>query len=428
MSNNVISYLEFGGSHISMIAGKIQEDSSLHILGEQQRPSDDVKSGIIKQVSGGAYKVSELIKFLQNSAKIDSITNVSVSLNAHSMRHHKHTVSIRIKESIKENFLTEAKKICKQELENESVYVYDCIPLAYYIDDRYVAEPIGERGRTLQIEFNAIIGSYKILESLERTIERTGLAVDYIHLGMEALSTVLLEDEDRETGVAIISLGATTTSLGIYFEGKLQELYVRPLGSQNITKDIQEVGISFNHAEVLKCKKGTAMRSKVEESINIRIPSLKNTNEAVTISTMFLATIIEARLTEILAPIFAQIENTRFPLDSGIVITGGGANLNNITDFIQEQTSLEVRIGDHSDWLSTSTSETFYNPSYSQAVGSIILTHDLKQKYQNTVKQEAITSKLPGKKFRKIFNRTMGNLFEYDELEKQVYEKKKNNQ
>lgn len=426
MANNVISYLKFGGSRISVIAGIVQKDHALHILGEQTKSGDDVKSGIIKKISGAAYKVSEITKYLQNSAKIKPITNVSVSLNARTMKHFTHSVEFKIKGTIKEDFIKTAVKKCKEDIQTEQIFVFECLPLAYYIDGKPIENPVGLTGRTLQIDFNAIIGHQLIHQSLERCMERTGLAVDYIHLGMEAMATVLLEEDERKNGCVIISLGATTTSAAIYAEEKLQELYIEHYGGKNITKDIQEEGISFKNAELLKCKKGTAMQSSITEPINIRVPASNPENSPITISNTFLATIIEARLSDILEPIFEQINQIPYPLHSGIILTGGGANMKNITDFIHQNTGLPVRIGSHAEWLSEETDPVFYDPCYSQAVGSILLTNDLQEKNQTNVKQEAIISKIPGKKFRELFNQKMESLFGYDDFEKKEIEKKEN--
>ncbi|MHB9054679.1 MAG: cell division protein FtsA [Paludibacteraceae bacterium] len=426
MNKNPLVYIDFGGSRISAIAGFVQDDHALKVLGEQGRLSDDVKSGIVEKMTGAAFKVNEITKLLQNSLKLDQISKVSISVNARTMKHYTYTIESQIYNLVTNKLLNDVEKRCKEDIETDKIYVFQCIPLAYYIDGKRVDNPLGLHGSNIRVDFNVIIGNYLVKESIERSIERTGIAVDFIHLGMEALSTAILEDKDRDQGCAIISFGATTTTLGVYCEGKLQELCVIPLGGMNITKDIQELGVSFQNAELLKCKTGFAMEKMVAKPINVQIPNENPQGEPIIISTLFLSTIIEARLEEILEPIFDQIDAIPYPLHSGIVITGGAAKLKYLPEFIQEKTGFAVRMGSHAEWLSEDTDEKFYDPVYSQAIGSLLLSNDLIQ-HQVEILQAAIKPKLPNNFIKKIqnkFNDGMGSLFKYDELEKEQNEQK----
>jgi cell division protein FtsA len=162
----------------------------------------------------------------------------------------------------------------------------------------------------------------------------------------------------------------------VYHESILQNIMVVPLGANNITKDIQELGISEINAERLKCLKGVALESLVENPIYISVTSVEVGESPVKISTKFLATIIESRLSEILQPIFETIANLQFELEAGIIVTGGGAKLNGILEFMIEKTGIDARFGDHSDWLSEDTDKKYCDPKYAQLIGTILLTND----------------------------------------------------
>ena len=427
MSNKAIVYVDFGGSHVSAIAGFVQNDHALKILGEQSRMGDDVKSGVVEKITGAAFKVNETIKLLKNSLKWkDQISLVSISINAKSMKHHTVSLEKRIHNIVTEKLLKDMEAESRVEIKTDNVVVFKSIPLSYYIDGQLVENPIGLRGQNLRIDYNLIIGHYLVKETLERTIERTGIGVDYIHLGMDAIATAILDDRDKEDGCAVINFGATTTTLGVYCGGKLQELFVVPLGGLNITKDIQELGISFNNAETLKCKTGSALESMVTEPLNIQIPHVNPNEPKVRVSTTFLAVIIESRLEEMLAPLFKQIDTIPYPLHSGIVITGGASKLKNLCEFIEEKTGFQVRMGNHADWLSEDTDPKFYDPGYSQAVGSILMSNDLYELNQTETNKAAIGIKIPGKKLlsalTKGFSTGMESLFKYDEMERKQYE------
>jgi len=175
-----------------------------------------------------------------------------------------------------------------------------------------------------------------------------------------------------------------------------------PLGAKNITKDIQELGINETNAERLKCLKGNALESLVDEPVYIQIASVDESNPPVKISTKFLATIIEARLDEITQSIFDAIDNLPFALDAGIVITGGGAKLSGIIEFIAEKTGIYARFGGHSEWLADNTPERFHDPKYAQLIGTILLTNEYRKAHpvEVAVNIPGKEPKIPRKKLR----------------------------
>jgi len=418
MNKNNIVYIEMGGSHISAIAGYVDDNHALKILGEQKRLSDDIKSGVIEKMTGAAFKINETTKLLQNSLKMQPIREVSISVNARSMKSFNFSLENKVNSLVTDKLLNDLKNTCIKNFENDKVHVFECIPLNYYIDGKTVENPLGMHASQIQVDYNLIVGNVLVKESIERSIERTGIAVDYIHLGMEAIATAILDEEEKNDGCAVISFGATTTSLGIYQNGKLQDYFVVPLGGMNITKDIQELGINFANAETLKCKVGNAMEKFVRKPANIEIPAENPNMEKIKVSTQFLATIIEARLEEMLEPVFQQLNSIPYPLHSGIVLSGGGSKLKNITDFVEEKTGLNVRLGNHADWLSDDTDEHFYEPEYAEAVGSLLLTNELVE--QESEMKAVIEAKIPSKflsKIRNKINNGMESLFKYDDLE-----------
>lgn len=415
-----IVHFDLGGSKISGLAGIVEENGALTILGEEKQPTEDIKSGLIEKVTGVALKISTLAKYLQNSARLETIKTVSISVNPRAMKQTFKTVNRPIERVVTQAFLEKIKAEIKAGINSDKVYVYEIQELEYFIDGRPVENPVGIKGVNLRADYRVVTGNMQVQESIERCFERTGLAVDYIHLGIDALATVVLDDEDTQNGCALIAFGATTTTLAIYNEGKLQELMLVPFGGVNITKDIQELGIRFEYAELLKCKKGSAMESAVTEIINIKAPAEDPEQPPVIVSTSFLATIIEARLSEMMEPIFDAVNQITYRLQNGIIITGGASKLNHLKEFITEKTGFQVRESDHSGWLSEYTPETFSQPEYAQAVGAMLLTNDLiQQKKEN--EKAAIQSKMTGKgiigKMGKLINNGAQKLFEYDELE-----------
>jgi cell division protein FtsA len=379
MKENELTAIDFGTSQILAVAAEIQKNGAVKILAAESKKTNAVNKGIIEQKTSAAFTVNELQKLLQNSSGIKSINQVAVSINARSMRCGLLSQNMQLGlKSINDDLMSELRKECFEEtsLLLQDKDAYKLFPAAYYIDGGKVENPVGKRGNIFDIDYNIVIGKKEIKTNLNDCFDRTGIVIEHCSLGIEALATVLLEDDERKNGCALINFGASTTTLAIYYEGILQDMIVVPFGAKTITSDICELGIDEKNAELLKRKKGAAMEKYIDNPVNVQFPSTHNDGETVKISTRFLGRIIEARLEEILEPIFLKIEQQNQELEAGIVITGGGSKLNFITEFIEEKTNMPVRYGNHSDWLADDVDEYFYDPEFSQIIGTIVLAYD----------------------------------------------------
>ena len=196
----------------------------------------------------------------------------------------------------------------------------------------------------------------------------------------------------------------------------MQQLIVVPLGGENITKDIEELGINHQYAERLKCVTGFALVSKVDNPLLVEIPSVELDKPHVKISTKFLATIIESRIEEIIQPLLDAIDNYEESLDAGIIITGNASKMKFLPDLIAERSGLEVQVGSHSDWLSDKTDKKFSDISYSQLIGTIVLNHEHRiiQPIELVPSKKKVT-KLPPGTIRKRIDNFLGTFFGEDE-------------
>ena len=410
--------IDFGSSRISAMAAEVLENGAIRILSEESKPSDDVKWGIVEKPTGASFKVSELLKLLKNSARMADISQVSVSVGAKSMKQQTVSISrfVGRPNIVTETLLADMLDECEKKTLKPDIDIYDVIPVSYTLDGKRMDEPVGQNANQITAKYNIIYGHSIIKSELERCFDRTGIILEYNPLTVESLSTVVLEEQEKEVGCALINFGATTTTLAVYHEGALQNLLVVPLGAKNITKDIQELGISEAHAERLKCLKGFALERLVENPMYVQIPSEEEGGSPVRISTKFLSTIIEARLDEILQPIFEIIFKLPFSLDAGIVITGGGSKLNSIVEFITEKSGIYTRFGDHSEWLSDDTDERFYDPCYAQLIGTILLTNEYRKEHpvEITIAEPDKKPKLPKKKFGEKITERIFDFFNDD--------------
>ena len=146
----------------------------------------------------------------------------------------------------------------------------------------------------------------------------------------------------------------------------------------------------MENARKLKHLYGYAEEKAVPKNQNISIPSEQEPKTYVKMTTTFLAMIIRSRLNEIITPLFNDLNNRFKDEVTKLYITGGGAMLKGIKEYLQSLTEVEVEYGSHADWLDEQTPKEYYAPEYSALVGTLILADESRQSGNNPKQQGPI--------------------------------------
>jgi cell division protein FtsA len=228
---------------------------------------------------------------------------------------------------------------------------------------------------------------------LSSGIELSGLTLEPL-----ASADAVLSQEEKEAGVALIDIGGGTTDLAIFKDGIIRHTAVIPFGGNVITEDIKEgCSIIEKQAELLKVKFGSAWPGENKENEIVSIPGLRG-REPKEISLKNLSKIINARVVEIIEQVFTEIkdyghEDPRKKLIAGIVLTGGGAQLNHIKQLVEYITGMDTRIGYPNEHLAGNSDEEISSPLYATAVGLVM--NSIENQTQSAVRIENIEASKP---------------------------------
>jgi len=184
----------------------------------------------------------------------------------------------------------------------------------------------------------------------------------------------VLMQEEKEAGVVLVDIGGGTTDIAMFYEGIIRHSAVIPFGGSIVTNDIRSGCMLLpQDAEKLKVKFGYAMAAQAQANQVVSIPGLKN-RPPKEISVKNLAYIIEARMEEIIDIVLNEIAASGFldKMTQGVVLTGGGAQLNALKELFEMRTGLECRLGYPTEHLGKSKLEAMKNPMYSTAIGLVM--------------------------------------------------------
>ena len=245
------------------------------------------------------------------------------------------------------------------------------IPQEYRVDKTDgIRDPVGMIGTRLETEMYLVtIGSSPAM-NLRKSIERAGYKTRELVLEPLASALAVLTEEEKELGVILLELGAGTTDLAVFHEGKIRHLGTIPYGGNAVTSDlVQGLGITNSDAEQLKETYGCAYEPMVDAEQVIAMPASASHAER-HISRELMSHIIHQRMDEIFDKVQREVQTAGFAgrLNAGIVLTGGGAALEGVSELAADVFGLGVRVGVPGDNVGGLV-EQIAEPRFSTAVG-----------------------------------------------------------
>ncbi len=247
--------------------------------------------------------------------------------------------------------------------------VLDVIPLSYAIDGQDgIRDPIGMNGARLEMKANVISALSPNCELLKKAAEQADVVTLGIVPTAVAAAKAVLDERQLENGVAVVDLGATTTSIAVFEEGELQYTGVVPIGSNNITNDLAiMLGIDTSAAEEIKCRFVTGSFAGEKNIV------LKRGREEFTFERDVVNEVVKARLDEIFERVRKELKSAHYDrrLPEGIVLVGGGAKMRDIEVYAKEVLEASVKIG-VSKGLG-GVAESIEKPEYTTAIGLMLM-------------------------------------------------------
>ncbi len=387
--------LDLGSDSVRAMAARRIAPDLFQILGVEERPQKVgnicIEQGIITQSSSAGYVIAEVLKLLANRIGVDELPTAFISVGGQSMQLvavHSRRDQARKKE-ISQALLDEMERECKEkiELRNPDAAVLGLVPSYFKLDGVEQDElPTAEqRAALVEAHYIAFYGRKVMDTQLQKSFSQAGRSIEHAFVRPETLLSAFATCDGNHVlmnGCAVLDMGAQTTTLTVYKGGQYLLNKVVPKGGYHITRMLEQQGIGFATAEVLKKKFGCASPAYVEKNIRLRVPAAPEIGGEMIISSAELAEAIELKLHEILSPLMDELKKVEGRI-STLYITGGGSMMAGMADYIQAQTTARVQYGAHNLLLHRDTEEKYLSPQYTSLVGTILLGQDYRDSHKN---------------------------------------------
>ncbi len=346
--NNMIIGLDIGTTKICAIVGLIQPDGTVDIVGIGTNPSNGLRKGVVINLDRTVESIRKAIEEAELMAGAE-ITNVYAGISgSHIMgMNSQGVVAIKNKEVTEADIrrVIDAAKAVNVPAEREIIHI---IPQEFKVDTHDgIKDPRGITGTRLEVNVHIVTAAVTSAQNIIKCADRAGLIVNQITLQQLASAEAVLDEEEKELGVALVDIGGGTTDIAVFHEGSVKHTSVLLIGGNNITKDVAyAIMTSQSDAEKIKIKYGCAMASKVERDEEIEVPSIGGRKPRF-IQRQVICNVIEPRVEEIFSLVKKNLEihNVADKLGAGCVITGGTALLEGIDELAERILDMPVRVG-----------------------------------------------------------------------------------
>lgn len=373
----LIAALDIGSSKVTALIVTRDADGRLRVLGTGQRESRGVKRGYVTDMEASEVAVREAVEIAERisgvtiddvwasfaaGGLVSDIANVEVELGGH-----------QVEQSDIDQLLVTGKNA----IDRNGQVVLHAHPALYTIDGvEGVNHPIGLHADRLGVDIHVIAADPAPLRNIDYVIRSAHLGVRAIVASPVAAALACLTVEERELGVALVELGAEVTNVSLHAGGMLVGLRSIPLGAKDITDDIAcAFGVQRREAERMKCRFGSAMTSPRDNHEMVEATPIGGDDggEPLRITHAQLITVIRQRTEEITNQVEKALKELGFsgPVGRQVVLTGGGAELKNLADYMQGVLGRAVRVGRPK--TITGLPEAHSGPAFSTLVGLAML-------------------------------------------------------
>lgn len=220
------------------------------------------------------------------------------------------------------------------------------LPSRFLIDGKTeVDDPRKMIARSLGVTGILLTAPTGSLHNIKKAIERAGYHNNFFVPTPLAISSVALNESEKNFGSVIIDLGGGVSTATVIKEGQIKYANIDLEGGSDITNDISAVlSISKRDAEQIKLDYGFADPQFASKNDKFAINSVGSNGQQM-IDEVYLSEIINARLEQILTRLGKGLaKHNALKQPGGIVITGGTSLLQGIDSLTANGLNVKARI------------------------------------------------------------------------------------
>jgi len=322
--------IDIGSSKTVALIADIK-DKKATITGVGIAPSKGIKKGIITNID----QASSSIKQAVNDARRIADAKVNKAIVSISTAYTKSTKSHGIV-NIRDNEISvqDINRAIETAIYNATIpndyQIIQALPYNFKVDDiADIEDPDGMSGSRLEVSIHITLAQKSGLENTKKMLKLAGIEIENIVLSSFASAIATLNDDEKQQGIALIDIGATTSDLIIFKDNTVRYIDFVGIGSYHITNDLaMAIHTPIKDAELIKLN----IDNYNDEDI-IEVPSIGDESTSKSANISIIKEVMFARINETLIILNGLIEKSRLKNQiTGVVFTGGFSKLSNLKE------------------------------------------------------------------------------------------------
>ncbi len=374
---NLVVGLDIGTSKIVAIVAEVTPEGELNVIGMGTQPSRGLKKGVVVNIEATMASIQRVLEEAELMADCQIKSVYTGIAGSHIKCYTSHgMVAIKEKEVTQADIDRVVETAKAIPIPNDQTILH-IVPQSFTIDGQEdVREPLGMSGVRLEVDVHIVTGAVSAVENVTKCIRRCGLEVLDVVLQPLASARAVLSEDEKELGVCLIDIGGGTSDIALYAGGAIRHTAVIPIAGDQVTNDIaMTLRTPTKEAEELKVRFGCALRQLADANDIIEVPGVGERGPR-KLSRPMLAEVIEPRIEELFQFVQSEVRRSGFEemISSGVVITGGSAQLQGITELGEEVFHMPVRVG--TPLYMGGLADVVRSPRYATAVGLLLEGRD----------------------------------------------------
>jgi len=391
--SDTILAIDIGSTKICAIIAEI-EDSKVQIQGHGIAKSQGIKKGAITNIELASKAIKKAINDAKRIAG-SNITSATVSISNAYAKSLNSTGVVNIPH--KDISIKEINRVMQTALYNANVpneyEVVHVLPYNFRVDDQdFIEDPFGMNASRMEVDVNIIMTQKSNLSNLKKAVRSAGVEIDGIVLSGYASAIAVMDEDEKELGVAVIDLGGQTSNLVIHTGNSIRYNDFLGVGSNHITNDLSmALHTPLQIAENVKVRHGNLVETSNEV---IELPIIGDEENRNSVSLEIVHSVIFSRVEEALMILAKSLEKSALKeqIGAGIILTGGMTKLKGIRELAQSIfPAMPVRIAYPSDI--EGLFDELKDPAYSTVVGLLLYKSGEHTQYEIDFQQELLHSK-----------------------------------
>jgi len=372
MSGEIIVGLDIGTTKVCAVVGEARPDG-VEIIGIGSHPSEGLRKGVVINIEHTVNSIKEAVEEAETMAGCE-ISSVYAGIAGGHIKgfNSQGVIALKEKEVTKKDIdrVIEAASAVAIPMDREVIHT---LVQEFIVDEQDgIMDPMGMSGVRLESKVHIVTGAVTSAQNIIKCANRAGLDVCDIILQSLASSEAVLTKEERSLGAALIDFGGGTTDMAVFSRGAIKHTAVLPLGGNNLTYDIA-IGLRTPklEAEKIKIKYGCGLSSLIGKDETIEVPGVGGRKPRI-LSRKILGEILEPRVEEIFSLIYGELlrSGDEDAFSSGVIVTGGSAELPGVAEIAEQIFDAPARIGYPQEI--NGLVEVVDKPMYATAVGLVL--------------------------------------------------------